>query len=71
MSLSASITISGNSVPKYLSIADVQGRILDVITVDQNQKVILDRKDFVRGMFYVSLLNEKHELIDRRKLVVQ
>ncbi|HYV93063.1 MAG TPA: YCF48-related protein [Chitinophagales bacterium] len=69
--MTATIIVYGNSSQHDLTISNVQGKILCQMTVHQNQKIIIDRKDFVEGMYFISLLNENHKLIVRCKLVVQ
>jgi hypothetical protein len=65
------ISIKGSSSPQYLAITDVRGKILRNVEITKNQQIIIDRKDFSPGMYFISLLNANHELIARSKLVVQ
>ncbi|HYV93065.1 MAG TPA: YCF48-related protein [Chitinophagales bacterium] len=71
LSTTAVIFMGGNPSMQYLSITDVQGKILREMTINQDQKITIDRKDFTAGMYFISLMNNNHELIARSKLVVQ
>jgi hypothetical protein len=68
---SAVIFIAGNFSHQVLSISDVQGKIIREISVGANERVTLEKKDFAEGMYFVSLLNDQHQVIAKSKLLVQ
>ncbi len=68
---SSVVLLDKNTAAEFLTITDVQGRIIREISLAGNHQVTLDRKDFAEGMYFISVLNAGHDLIARNKLIVQ
>lgn len=65
------VLLDKNTAAEFLTITNVQGRIIREISLAGNHPVTLDRKDFAEGMYFISVLNAGHDLIARNKLIVQ
>lgn len=66
----AIIAAGKNSFANCISIYDVQGRLTHEFSMTTDGRIIIDKKDFEEGLYFVSLMSDGHVAIARNKLLV-